>query len=317
MSNRAHEAPIDASVIVPFAIFTLVWSSTWIVIRDQLGTVAPQWSVAYRFLIAAAGMALVARWQGHSLKPSKALLWPAAVIGLSQFSMNFNSVYLAEQFITSGVVATVFALLLIPNSLMAWAFLGQKPSARFFVAAAVATAGVGLLFLNELRTSPLTDTRGIATGLLFTFTGLMGASIANVYQAGERAKAHPLPVLLTWSMAVGALVDVVLAVAVAGPPTFDLRPGYWIGLLYLALAASVLCFSLYFPVVRKIGPGRAAYSSVIVPIIAMALSTLFENFRWSPLAAAGGALAIGGMVLALGGKRRKGAPELVASPDAA
>ena len=92
----------------------------------------------------------------------------------------------------------------------------------------------------------------------------------------------PLFALLAWSMAIGAVFDALIAYAVAGPPTFDPRPAYWLGVVYLALAASVLCFSLYFPVVRKIGPGKAAYSSVIVPIIAMALSTAFEDYRWTP-----------------------------------
>ena len=98
------------------------------------------------------------------------------------------------------------------------------------------------------------------------------------------------------------------------PPTFDPRPQYWFGVAYLALAASVLCFSLYFPVVRKIGPGKAAYSSVIVPVIAMALSTGFEGYRWTSLSIAGAVLALGGMLLALAGRRR---PQLVTSPDAA
>jgi len=65
----------------------------------------------------------------------------------------------------------------------------------------------------------------------------------------------------------------------------------------------VLAFSLYFPVVRRIGPGKAAYSSVLTPIIAMALSTAFEGYRWTWLAAAGAVLALGGMLLALGGPR--------------
>jgi drug/metabolite transporter (DMT)-like permease len=137
--------------------------------------------------------------------------------------------------------------------------------------------------------------------------------MANVYQAGKEARRHPLFSLLAWSMAIGALIDTGLAFAVAGPPTFDPRPGYIFGLLYLALAASVLCFSLYFPVVRKIGPGRAAYSSVMVPIIAMALSTAFEGYRWSLLAGCGAVLAIGGMLLALAGRRR---PLPAAAPDA-
>ena len=306
-------ARIDASIIVPFIIFTGVWGSTWIVIRDQIGTVPPQWSVTYRFIIAAVAMALVAKWKGHSLKMDRGGLFAALVLGVTQFSINFNSVYMAERFITSGVVATVFALLLIPNSLMAWVFLGQKPNGRFLAAGLVAIAGVGLLFVHELRTSPM-DSRDIAIGLAFTLAGLMGASSANVYQAGEEARRHPLLALLAWSMAIGACLDAVLAFAVAGPPVIETRPGYWAGVIYLALFGSVLCFALYFPVVRKIGPGKAAYSSVMVPIIAMSLSTLFEDYRWSALAIAGAVLSLGGMLLALAGRRR---PTLVTAPDAA
>jgi hypothetical protein len=107
--------------------------------------------------------------------------------------------------------------------------------------------------------------------------------------------------LLAWSMAIGAMLDAGLAFALAGPPVAEARIGYWVGVIYLALFGSVLCFALYFPVVRKIGPGKAAYSSVMVPIIAMTLSTMFEGYRWSPLAIGGAVLAIGGMLLALAG----------------
>jgi drug/metabolite transporter (DMT)-like permease len=312
--NRAspEHVRIDASIIVPFMIFTGVWGSTWIVIRDQIGSVPPQWSVAYRFMIAAVAMALVAKWKGQSLKMDRGGLVAALVLGVTQFSVNFNSVYMAERFITSGVVATVFALLLIPNSLLAWAFLGQRPNARFLLAGLVAIAGVGLLFVHELSSSPVGN-REIAIGLAFTLAGLMGASSANVYQAGEEARRHPLLALLAWSMAIGALIDICLAFAVAGPPVAESRLGYWAGVLYLALFGSVLCFALYFPVVRKIGPGKAAYSSVMVPIIAMSLSTLFEAYRWSPLAIAGAGLSLGGMLFALAGRRR---PFPATAPDA-
>jgi drug/metabolite transporter (DMT)-like permease len=306
-------ARIDASIVIPFIIFTGVWGSTWIIIRDQVGSVPPQWSVAYRFMIAAAAMALVAKWKGQSLKLDRGGLFAALVLGISQFSVNFNSVYAAERFITSGVVATVFAILLIPNSLLAWAFLDQKPNRRFLIAGLVAVCGVGLLFLNELRSSPVSN-RDIAIGLGLTLLGLMGASCANVYQAGKEARRHPLLALLAWSMAVGAIIDCMLAFVIAGLPVAEARLGYWAGVIYLALFGSVLCFALYFPVVRKIGPGKAAYSSVLVPVIAMSLSTLFEGYRWSPLAIGGAVLALGGMLLALARRRR---PTLVTAPDAA
>ena len=97
-----------------------------------------------------------------------------------------------------------------------------------------------------------------------------------------------------------------------GPPTFDPRPAYWLGVLYLALFASVLTFSLYYPVVRRVGPAKAAYSSVIVPIIAMGFSTWLEDYRWTPLTIGGAILALGGMGAALSRSRSS-----VPSPDAA
>ena len=289
-------------IVLPFILFTLIWSSTWLVIRFQLGPVPAQWSVTYRFTIAATAMAVMATIQGHSLRLDPTLARAALLIGVSQFCVNFNGVYLAERFITSGLVATVFGLLLIPNSLFAWAMLGHRPGGRFLLSALVAVAGIALLFLHELHDNPAIKAQ-IGLGIVLTGTALIGASIANVYQALERVRRYPISVLLAWSMAVGAIVDGCVALMMTGPPVFDPRPSYWLGLTYLSLVASVLAFSLYFPVVRRIGPGKAAYSSVLTPIIAMALSTAFEGYRWTLLAASGAALALGGMVLALGGRR--------------
>src|SRR5688572_24827063 len=112
-------------------------------------------------------------------------------------------------------------------------------------------------------------------------------------------------------MGFGAVFDIAFALLTAGPPSIESRPGYWLGLVYLALPASVLTFSLYYPVVRKIGPAKAAYSSVLVPIIAMGFSTWIEGYRWTPLTIAGALLALGGMVGALSRPRA-----VVAAPDA-
>ena len=299
------------TVTLPFIIFTAIWGSTWIVIRDQLGPVPAQWSVTYRFVVAAAAMALVARWKGDSLRLGPRGLLAAAFLGFTQFCINFNAVYLAERHITSGVVATVFALLLIPSSLLGWALLGHRPSRRFALSSLVAVAGIALLFVHELREHPA-DRGHIVAGIALSLIGMLGASVANVVQARPEVRRFPLYSLLAWSMAAGALIDGVIAFVMTGPPVFDSRPGYWLGVLYLALLASVLTFSLYYPVVRRIGPGKAAYSSVLVPIIAMGFSTAFEDYRWTGLTVAGAALALGGMVAALGRNRSR-----IAAPDVA
>jgi drug/metabolite transporter (DMT)-like permease len=299
------------SVAIPFVIFTLIWGSTWTVIRGQLGTVSPQWSVTYRFVIAAVAMAALARWKGDSLNIGRKGLVAAAFLGFTQFCVNFNAVYLAERHITSGVVATVFALLLIPASLLAWAFLGHRPSKRFAWSSLVAVAGIVLLFVHEIREHPAHSIE-VSTGIALTLAGMLGAAIANVWQARPEIRRYPLFAILAWSMAAGALIDGIIAFAMTGAPTFDPRPSYWLGVLYLSLFASVLTFSLYYPVVRKIGPAKASYSSVIVPIIAMAFSTALENYQWTSLTVAGALLALGGMVAALRRDRSE-----VPAPDAA
>jgi drug/metabolite transporter (DMT)-like permease len=308
--SGAREADFR-SVALPFAIFTAIWGSTWIVIRFQLGTVPPQWSVAYRFAIAAVGMFALAAIKRDDLRLGRNAVLPAIVLGFCQFCINFDAVYLAERHITSGVVATVFALLLIPASLMAWAWLGQRPTQRFLWSSLVAVAGIVLLFVHELH-AHRADAPQIVSGIALTLVGMLGASTANVLQARPEIRRFPLFALLAWSMAAGAIIDAVVALVLAGPPVLDSRPSYWAGLLYLALIASVMNFSLYYPVVRKIGPGKAAYSSVLVPIIAMGFSTWLENYRWTSLTIAGALLALGGMAGALS----RGKPAVTA-PDAA
>jgi len=224
--------------------------------------------------------------------------------------VNFLAVYLAERHITSGVVATIFALLMIPSTLLAWAFLGHRPTPRFLWSSLVAIAGIALLFVHEFQQHSARAGE-IATGIGLTLIGLIGASAGNVVQARDEIRRFPLLPMIAWSMAAGAVIDGLVAFAMTGPPVIETRASYWLGLLYLALPASVLTFSLYYPVVRKIGPAKAAYSSVLVPIIAMCFSTAIEGYQWTVIAVAGAVLALGGMIAALSRPRA-----VVPAPDA-
>ncbi|TCP33153.1 EamA family transporter [Sphingomonas sp. BK235] len=296
-----------AAVLVPFAIVTLIWGSTWIVIRDQLAGagVPPSWSVSYRFLVAGATLAAVAAWRGEwrgaPLRDRGFWMFTGAV-GLLQFVMNFNFVYRAEQHITSGLVAVTFALLLIPNALFARVFLGQRLGRQLLLGSVVAMAGVALLFVREARGDP-TGAHETIQGIGLTLVAILSASVSNVMQATERARRYPMTPMLATAMLVGAAMDATWAWLTTGAPVFDARPSYVAGVLYLGLFASALAFTLYFRIIRTIGPAKAAYNSVIVPVIAMLLSTLYEGYRWTTLAAAGAALAGVGLVVALSARR--------------
>jgi drug/metabolite transporter (DMT)-like permease len=211
---------------------------------------------------------------------------------------NFNFVYRAELYVTSGLVAVVFALLFVPNALFARVFLAHHVSKRFIIGSGIAVTGITLLFINEAQGDDAAQTATL-TGIAFTLAGVLSASAANVMQASKRAKALPMAAMLGWAMLWGAGFDAVYAWFTAGPPVMDWRPSYLLGVLFLGVIASALAFSLYFTLIRNIGPARAAYSSTIIPVIAMGFSTVFEGFVWTALAVAGSIIALAGMVVAL------------------
>ncbi|KQM97671.1 DMT family transporter [Sphingomonas sp. Leaf25] len=302
MSDAAPPRSASAAVLVPFGIVTLIWGSTWIVIRDQLGVVPASWSVTYRFVIAGVTMLAWAAMRGDRFALDRRGWLFAAGLGLAQFCLNFNFVYRAELHITSGLVALMYALLIVPNAVLARVFLGQRMGGQLLVGSGIALCGVALLFLHEARVRPESGSE-VLLGLGIALAGVFAASAANVMQATPTARAYPMVPVLGIAMLIGATIDAAYAGATVGAPVFDWRWSYVAGLFYLGIIASAVAFTLYFGLIRVIGPAKAAYNGVIVPVIAMLLSTLFEGYRWSLLAGAGAALALVGLVVALKARR--------------
>lgn len=285
------------AIAFPFLLVALIWGSTWYVITGQIGDVPASWSITYRFALATPAMFAVALVMGRSLNIGRAGHLLAMFIGLTQFCLNFNFVYRAELHLTSGVVAVMFGLLMVPNVLFGRLILKQPVTARFLVGSAVAIVGIAMLLLHEARLSPLGG--NVGTGIMLAVGGILAASIANVVQANDTGRALPMVSLLAWSMLYGTIIDCGLAWVIAGPPVLPDRWEYWAGAAWLGLAGSVVTFPLYYTIVRTIGAGRAAYNAVMVIIVAMLISTVVEGYQWSWLSAGGGVLALAGMVLAL------------------
>jgi drug/metabolite transporter (DMT)-like permease len=297
---------LEARILIPFILTALIWGSTWLVIKGQLGDVPPSWSVTWRFTGGAIGMFALAAVRRDPLVLDFAGLRLAALIGLSLFSINFQFVYRGEQYLTSGLVAVLFALLLVPNAILGRIVLGQPITRGFVFGSAIAMSGIALLMLHEYRLALARNGElgaNVVLGGVMIVVGILGASVANVAQASPAARGRPVATLLAWAMLLGASADAVIAWVLSGPPRFDWTPGYAGGVAYLAIVGSVVTFPLYNGLLRALGPGRAAYNGVLVPVVAMLLSTLFEGYRWSLLAAIGSALAMAGLVLALRARR--------------
>jgi drug/metabolite transporter (DMT)-like permease len=292
---------LQARIAGAFLLTALIWGSTWFVILGQNDAAPASWSVAWRFLIATPAMFMTAMAMRRSVRIGAAGHRLALVVGLTQFCGNYNFVYRAEQHLTSGIVAVMIGLMLVPNAILARILLGQPITRRFALGSGVAIAGIALLLLHEAR---VTEVGGnVPLGVALALLAMLCASISNVLQANETGRALPAVSLLAWSLFYGTLVDVGIAWVVSGPPVIPASGAYWAGTAYLAIAGSVVTFPLYYTIIREIGPGRAAYNGVAVIVIAMLISTVFEGYRWSLLAATGATLATVGLIVALSARR--------------
>ncbi|ABC64815.1 drug/metabolite transporter [Erythrobacter litoralis HTCC2594] len=294
-------------VILPFLLTGTIWGSTWFVITGQIDGVPAAWSVFYRFALATPALFLVAALMKRRLRLSGPEHRLAMLVGLFQFSGNFLFVYHAELYVTSGIVAMMFGLLMVPNALLARFVLGERTQGGFWIGSAVAIVGVSLLLVHEWRANPDAGVIGgnVGLGIVLAMLGILAASVANVIQANPTGRGVPMVSLLAWAMLYGTIFDLGFAFVTAGPPPFPTGTNYWAGIVYLALIGSVITFPLHYNLVREIGAGRTAYNSILTISVAMLISTLFEDYAWTPLTIGGMALAVVGMVLALRARRQK------------
>jgi drug/metabolite transporter (DMT)-like permease len=303
MSAAAVPSMLSPRVLIPFLLTGTIWGSTWFVITGQIAGVPAAWGVFFRFMLATPalfGLALIMR---NRLRLTRAEHWLALGVGIAQFSGNFLFVYHAESHITSGIVAVMFALLMIPNALFARAFIGERVQGGFIGGSIVAIIGVALLLVHEWNAAPLGGNVGL--GILLAVAGMLAASIANVVQANPTGRGVPMVSLLAWAMLYGTGFDFLFAAVTSGPPPLPMAWSFWAGTAYLAIIGSVVTFPLHYNLVREIGAGRTAYNGIVTVCVAMLLSTLFEGFLWDALSASGMALALLGMGLALRSKQRR------------
>ena len=300
MSAAPPHALLRPRVALPFLAISLIWGSTWFVIRGQIDGVPAAWSVTYRFALATPAMFALALAMRQSLALSARAHLLALMVGLCQFAGNYNLVYLAELHLTSGIVAVMIGLMIVPNAVLGSVVLGQPITRRFAIGSAIAIGGIGLLLFNEAGTTkPGAD---VVLGSWLAIGAMLSASISNIIQANGTGRSVSLLALIAWAMLYGTAIDGLVAWSTVGAPVLPTAGAFWIGTTYLALAGSVVTFPLYYRLIREIGAGRAAYHNVLVVVVAMGLSTLLEGYRWSALAIAGAALSLVGLLIALRAK---------------
>ncbi|OHC71411.1 MAG: hypothetical protein A3J25_14265 [Pseudomonadales bacterium RIFCSPLOWO2_02_FULL_63_210] len=278
-----------------YLLTVLIWGTTWIAIKLQMGEVAIVASIAYRFALAAAVLFAVLLLSGRLQKLDRRGQVICLIQGLCLFCINFLCFYTASQWIPSGLIAVIFSTATLWNALNARLFFKQKIAANVLAGGALGLAGLGLLFWPELagHAASRETLLGIGLSLLGTLCFSAGNLLSSLQQ---KAGLKPLTTN-AWGMLYGALMLVVIGLVNGTPFAFEWSTRYVGSLLYLAIPGSVIGFTAYLTLVGRMGPERAAYCTVLFPVVALNISVFVEGYQWTAPALFGLLLVMLGNVL--------------------
>jgi drug/metabolite transporter (DMT)-like permease len=281
---------------VLYATTTLIWGSTWLGIKLQLSQVPPILSVGYRFFLASIILLVYCIVTNRNLGFSRRDHFFLAVQGVTLFGLGYIMSYLATSYLTSGLVAVIFSTILMWNILNLRLFMGQPVAWRAFSGGVLGLAGICTVFWHDL--AAFTATRGLI-GLIIALLGAYLASIGNVVGSRNAKSGVPVTQANVFSMAYGAALCLVIHFGVGGELTIDWTFGYLGPMLYLTIFGSVVAFGCYMLLIGRIGADYAAYVMLLMPVVALLLSTFFEEYQWSTSAVFGVMIVLLGNLIIL------------------
>ncbi len=257
----------------------IIWGTTWLGIKLQLGTVDPMVSVLYRFIGASVILMAYCRLANLNMRFQFGDHIFMALQGLMLFSVNYWIIYLASVHLTSGLVAVIFSSIVFLNMVNGALLIGSPIRPSVVLGGVIGLVGIAIVFWPEISAFNLSDKT--ALGVLLAATSTLMASLGNIISA--RHQKYELPVIQTnaYGMAYGAVIMGIVVIVSGKPFNFETTVVYVGSLFYLAVFGTVIAFGCYLKLIGRIGADRAAYATMLFPIVALAISTFYEDYQWS------------------------------------
>lgn len=295
-----------------YTLTVLIWGSTWLAIEFQLGVVATEVSVFYRYVLAS-GLLFAWCYRGRKrLRFGAAAHLRFMLLGLLMFSLNYILAYRAQVFVTSAFAAIVFSTMLWMNMINARLFFGARSDWRAIGGSLLGIAGIVVIFYPQIEVLSLND--ATVYGTLIALLGALLASFGNMVSQDAQSRGLPILQSNAWGMAYGALFTGLIALSMDSGFVFDWRPAYLVSLIYLAVIGSIVAFGAYLTLLGRIGAHKAGYATVLFPVVALTLSVLFEGLNISASLLTGTLLVLAGNVFVLRARKRPAAPDSPAPP---
>lgn len=283
-----------------FIITLICWSPTWYVIKFQLGYVDPLVSVFYRFFIAAIIIFIYLIYKKKNLRFSlNHHIW-FLLFGICLYSLNYIFFYLSNTYLISAFPAIVFSTIIIMNILGDSFYFKKKPSLKTLIGSTIGMIGIAIIFNDEIFNFTLSNGRHV--GLFLALLGTFFASTGNmVHQRNLNNNLASMP-SIAYSMLYGSLVTLLITQIKGTELLFDYSFSYIASLAYLTIIGSIFAFIFYLKLLEKVGAGRAGYVGALMPVLALLISTVFENLEWQTDLIVGLPILIIGAVLVINQK---------------
>ena len=270
-----------------YSLLIFGWSTSWLPLKGQVGPVDPELSILWRFMIAAGLCFIISKYQRLTLLFPVMIHLKIALMGFFMFSTNFTLFYYASENVASGLLAVVWSMTSVINIFMVAVMTQSKPNYSQLLASVIGLSGIILIFIPELKVSELA-----LESLILCIAGTVSFCFGNLISRSLQNQNVPVMSANSWGMLYGCIILSVYALVLKHPFKIVFEQSYLFGLLWLSIISTVLTFTCYLTLLGRIGAGRVGYATVVFPVFALLISTIFENYSWTPLAFAGVSLVL-------------------------
>ncbi len=282
-------------IIFLYVTTVLIWGTTWLAIYWQLGDIPILVSVFYRFALATILLLPAILFFSSAQIPKLKQHGYLILFGACLFSLNFICFYNATLYIPSGLASVIFALATLYNVINSRIFFKEPISRHIIIASLTGITGLSLLFWSELKTQ--VNPQELILGISLAALGTLFFSFGNmISRRNSQAGIKPI-VASAWGMLYGTIILLIIITLTQTELVIPDTQQYVFSLIYLSIFGSIIAFTTYLSLVEKIGANRSAYATVLFPIIALILSSIFEGYVWNSFSYIGLILTLGGVAL--------------------
>jgi drug/metabolite transporter (DMT)-like permease len=280
-----------------YIVTVVIWGSTWIAINYQLGDVAPEVSIVYRFGLAALIMFAYCRFKKLPLFFSAKQHIQLFAFGLTLFGCNYYLLYNAQAHINSALTSIAFSTLMIVNIINARLWFKTRISSQVYIGGALGLVGIVTLFWPQISNTEFAESTLLGLGLCMV--GVIFASTGNMLSIKNQQSNMPVLPATAWGMLYGSSFMFVLALVQGQTFNFSFTLPYISSLLYLSIFGSVIAFGCYLTLLGRIGAHKASYSTIMFPAVAVLISSFVEGFVWDTYTFSGLSLMLAGNLVVL------------------